>query len=602
MEEPWRSATGRMADPRCGLTPLGDLIGEQARQRLQLHDQHDHADDGKGENDDVPQQPHDDATAASSSLNSFGLKAAEEAAREWEAWRASKAAAGPSWGLNDEAEAAASSATADDGLGIGSHPGGQERHLKDFGVDLEQLREQVLRQLSDLDSDSLDELLVDSPYGDAAADAVSQWREVQAADSGRSQAESAGVGPEATVDDVGLLAELQWRRWQEVQASLETAAAADGRLVVQTESTLAEVSPPPSPPLPSTAAAAQHPANQSVASLAPTMPIDGAAAPPPFPSPSLRARRSASSAATTVTGKFSQATKQQRQHSPPSPPPLSDQEVAMQSTPFDFHPSSAPPSPPLPSFDFFGGESSPFSDLDDLLGQLALSEGSSVTAAGNSFTSAVQSVAEAPPPTKLSDSLTVLSGAVERGSGPKPRDGDATEVSGIRGAAFASGTRGSAAGGVSSVLQQVQAAARSGAAPEEMQRILDERYGVSRRPLNAKSKPHPAAGGEDGKEAPSRRRGSLFAGLKAAKAKATMPQSPQAAAEPEKDGSVRQRPRRSYGPSPPPEPDPVMKPLLELRPDIAQAVQGAVQDLAGGPNAGCSVFAGVECSSVAGTY
>ncbi|GLI61120.1 hypothetical protein VaNZ11_003393, partial [Volvox africanus] len=42
---------------------------------------------------------------------------------------------------------------------------------------------------------------------------------------------------------------------------------------------------------------------------------------------------------------------------------------------------------------------------------------------------------------------------------------------------------------------------------------------------------------------------------------------------PPPEGGKRLRPRRSYGPAPPPAPDPLMKPLLDLRPDIARAVQ-----------------------------
>ncbi|GIL58420.1 hypothetical protein Vafri_13552, partial [Volvox africanus] len=159
----------------------------------------------------------------------------------------------------------------------------------------------------------------------------------------------------------------------------------------------------------------------------------------------------------------------------------------------------------------------------------------------------------------------------------------------------ASGSGGGGSAGGGGALQQVQEAARSGTAPEAIQKMLNERYGVTSAPPPAGAGTEPtaavspvppmsaataaaaAAATAESDALPRRRRGSLFAGLKSGKSAIT---SSSAAAgtppSPLPEDGMRLQPRRSYGPVPAPAPDPLMKPLLDLRADIATVSHGRI--------------------------
>ncbi|GIL58410.1 hypothetical protein Vafri_13540, partial [Volvox africanus] len=627
--EPWRAAaaaTGRVTDGRGGLAPLEELIGHKARDRLRkVYDNDEDFDNGARSVYD-----EDDAGGGGGgggsvvpTLNSVGREAAASAEAEWEAWQVARnAAAAADWGIEK-----------DDGVGRVSDrdpdpdPDSDSDlaavpNLTDMGVDLEQLREQVLRQLSEMDPETLDELLVDSPYGDAAGEALTQWRRVQEDDSGQDRptaavptatggaaAAAAGTGP--TADEMGQLAERQRQRWQEAKESLETAAAAAGQLVVHAESSLLHTGSP-SPPPPSTS---PPPQQQQYQPAAPSIPFPGpvgthGSRPAETIENATAAASAAASSAPAHYGASRTASNtsvagpgQQSAPSPPPPPPQPPLQRPLRQGPAP--PRLTPTSAPAPTLDdLFSLDRSPgpvvselndllglddtsvVSELDDLFGKLTPAtsdDADDVTGLPPSLTSPL------PAATPLSSLPSKPAPNSESGSGFGP--GEMVRLGNTL-AFVASGSGGGGSAGGGGVLQQVQEAARSGTAPEAIQKMLNERYGVTSAPPPAGAGTEPtaavspvppmsaatataaAAATAESNTLPRRRRGSLFAGLKSGKSAIT---SSSAAAgtppSPLPEDGMRLRPRRSYGPVPAPAPDPLMKPLLDLRPDIARAVQ-----------------------------
>ncbi|GLI61119.1 hypothetical protein VaNZ11_003392, partial [Volvox africanus] len=541
--EPWRAAaaaTGHVADGRGGLAPLEELIGHKARDRLrQVDDNNDHDDNGATP---VYDKDEDDAGGggrggAVPTLNSVGREAAASAEAEWEAWRVARnAAAAAGWGIET-----------DDGVGRVSDKDPDPDPdsdlaavptLADMGVNLEQLREQVLRQLSEMDPETLDELLVDSPYGYAAEEALAQWRRVQADDGGQDRpvpavptvaggpaaAAAAAAGRGLTADETGQLAEWQRQRWQKVKESLETAAAAAGQLVMHAESSLLQTEPPSPSPLPPPSTPPSPPPPQQQQQFQPVAPSI------PFPEPvgthgsqpagMIEDATAAASAAAfsapahnavsrTASGTSMEGPVLHQQQSPPRPPPpLHQQPVRQGPAPPAPTPTPAPaptldvlyplnesPGPVISELNDLLGldDASVVSELDDLLGKLTpatSTAAAAVTGVPPSLTSPLSaatplpSLPFKPPPYPESGS----------GFGPGKTEGFGTSL-----AFVASGSiSGGGGGGGGGVLQQVQEAARSGTAPEAIQKMLDERYGVTSAPLPAGAGPEQIAAASPG--------------------------------------------------------------------------------------------------------